>query len=418
MSGYLDRAVTVTRGVVNGAQSDRITFIAASLAYYALISLLPLLLLALAAAAAFGDAGTVEALVDGASGALGEQAGTLVRDGLAGAAGAGGATVLGLAVLLWSGLKLFRGLDVAFSAVYARPGPESLLDQLRNGTVALGAVVAGVAATVLVGALVAGIGVGESVRRFDLLGVVGTIGLVAGLVAAFLPLYYVLPGGKVAVREALPGAVFAAVGWTLLQTGFRAYAGTAGSYETYGALGGVLLLVTFLYIGALLLLLGVVLNAVLAGRAAADTGLAEPANPTPEPTAALNRTMTQDRPDDLSDEELREELERLYDELDRFEARIDDRTVHREEIESDLKRYVRRQVRRGKARGWGPYLVLLYGTAMTLGAFFYLSGGWAILAMLVVWLSTLGLYALMLLVGTTATLVGVPGRLKDRLESR
>ena len=418
MNGYLDRAVTVTRGVVNGAQSDRITFIAASLAYYALISLLPLLLLALATAAAFGDAGTVEALVDGASGALGEQAGTLVRDGLAGAAGAGGATVLGLAILLWSGLKLFRGLDVAFSAVYARPGPESLLDQLRNGTVALGAVVAGVAATVLVGALVAGIGVGESVRRFDLLGIVGTVGLVAGLIATFLPLYYVLPGGKVAVREALPGAVFAAVGWTLLQTGFRAYAGTAGSYETYGALGGVLLLVTFLYVGALLLLLGVVLNAVLAGRAAADTGLAEPANPTPEPTAALNRTMTQDRPDDLSDEELREELERLYDELDRFEARIDDRTVHREEIESDLKRYVRRQVRRGKARGWGPYLVLLYGTAMTLGAFFYLSGGWAILAMLVVWLSTLGLYALMLLVGTTATLVGVPGRLKDRLESR
>ena len=418
MNGYLDRAVTVTRGVVNGAQSDRITFIAASLAYYALISLLPLLLLALAAAAAFGDAGTVEALVDGASWALGEQAGTLVRDGLAGAAGAGGATVLGLAVLLWSGLKLFRGLDVAFSAVYARPGPESLLDQLRNGTVALGAVVAGVAATVLVGALVAGIGVGESVRRFDLLGVVGTVGLVAGLIAAFLPLYYVLPGGKVAVREALPGAVFAAVGWTLLQTGFRAYAGTAGSYETYGALGGVLLLVTFLYVGALLLLLGVVLNAVLAGRAAADTGLAEPANPTPEPTTVLDRTMTQDRPDDLSDEELREELERLYDELDRFEARIDDRTVHREEIESDLKRYVRRQVRRGKARGWGPYLVLLYGTAMTLGAFFYLSGGWAILAMLVVWLSTLGLYALMLLVGTTAALVGVPGRLKDRLESR
>ena len=55
---------------------------------------------------------------------------------------------------------------------------------------------------------------------------------------------------------------------------------------------------------------------------------------------------------------------------------------------------------------------------MTLGAFFYLSGGWAVLAMLVVWLSTLGLYALMLLVGTTATLAGVPGRLKDRFESR
>ena len=417
MNGYFDRAVTVTRGVVNGAQSDRITFIAASLAYYALISLLPLLLLALAAAAVFGAPGTTETLVERASEALGEQAGALVREALVGAVG-GGATAFGVAVLLWSGLKLFRGLDVAFSAVYGRPGPESLLDQLRNGTVALGAVGVGVAATVAVGALVAGVGVSESVERFDLLGVVGTVGLVAGLTVAFLPLYYILPGGAVEVREAVPGAVFAAVGWTLLQTGFRAYAGAAGSYETYGVLGGVLLLVTFLYVGALLLLLGVVLNAVLAGRAAADTGITEAEEPTPEPTAVLDGIMTQDRPDDLSDEELREELERLYDELDRFEARIDDRTVHREEIESDLKRYVRRQARRGKARGWGPYLVLLYGTAMTLGAFFYLSGGWAVLAMLVVWLSTLGLYALMLLVGTTATLVGVPGRLKDRFESR
>jgi len=128
--------------------------------------------------------------------------------------------------------------------------------------------------------------------------------------------------------------------------------------------------------------------------------------------------MTRDHPDDLSDEQLREQLEELYDELDRFERRIDDRTVHREEIERDLKRYVRRQVRRGKASGWGPYLVLLYGTLMTLGAFFYLSGGWAILAMLVIWLSTLGLYVLMLIVGTTASLAGVPGRVKDRFEDR
>ena len=67
VNGYLDRAVTVARGVVNGAQSDRITFIAASLAYYALISLLPILLLVLAAAAAFGDPGTVEQLVERAS---------------------------------------------------------------------------------------------------------------------------------------------------------------------------------------------------------------------------------------------------------------------------------------------------------------------------------------------------------------
>ena len=273
MNGYLDRAVTVTRRVVDGAQSDRISFMPARLAYYALISLLPLLLLALAAATALGDPGTVGRLVD-ATAALGDRTGPLVREALAGAAG----------------------------------------------------------------------------------------------------------------------------------------------YETYGVLGGTLLLVTSLYVGALLLLVGVVPNAVVAGRG--HTALPGRGADTPEPTAVLDGIMTRDRPDDPSEEQLREELKRLHEELDRIEEHIDDRTVHREEIESDLRRYVRRRVRRGKARGWGPYLVLLYGTAMTLGAFFFLRGVWAILAMLVVWLSTLGLYALMLIVGTTVTVAGLPGRLRDRFDRR
>jgi membrane protein len=416
---HLDRAVTVTRGVVNGAQSDRITFIAASLAYYAFISLLPLLLLALVAAAVFGDSGVVEALVTEATETLGPQAGTLVQDALTGAEGRGGATLVGLVVLLWSALKLFRGLDIAFSEVYGDVGPESLGEQLRDAVIALGAVILGIAATVLIGIVIAFFRVDVFIEGIDIVGVLGTLMLVFGLTLAFLPLYYFLPGTDVALGEAIPGAVLAAIGWTALQTGFRLYAANAGSYEAYGVLGGVLLLVTFLYFGGLVLLVGAVLNAVLAGRADEETGLVEPETPDPEPTAVLEGIMTRNRPDeDLSDEELEAELERLYDELDRFEECIDDRTVHREQIEGDLKRYVRQQVRRGKARGWGPYLVLLYGTAMTLGAFFSLSSGWAVLAMVVIWLSTLGLYALMLLVGTTVTVAGLPGRLKDRFEGR
>ncbi len=113
----------------------------------------------------------------------------------------------------------------------------------------------------------------------------------------------------------------------------------------------------------------------------------------------------------------RDELRDLQEKLDTFEEEIEDRTVHRKELESDLKQYVRGRLRRGHARGWGPYLVLLYGTAMTLGAFYFLSGGWAILAMLVIWLSTLGMYTLMLLVGVTFTAVGVPGRAIDKIRN-
>ncbi len=113
----------------------------------------------------------------------------------------------------------------------------------------------------------------------------------------------------------------------------------------------------------------------------------------------------------------RDELRDLQEKLDTFEDEIEDRTVHRAELERDLKGYVRNRVRRGHATGWGPYLVLLYGTAMTLGAFYFLSGPWAVLAMFVIWLSTLGLYTLMVLVGVTITAVGLPGRTLDKVRN-
>lgn len=105
----------------------------------------------------------------------------------------------------------------------------------------------------------------------------------------------------------------------------------------------------------------------------------------------------------------------LREAFDRLEDDIEDRTVHREAIESDLKRYVRWRQRRGHARGWGPYVVLLYGVVLTLGAFFYLEGGWAVLAMLIIWLSTLGLYVFMVVTGATLGALSYPvAKLRNR----
>jgi membrane protein len=118
-----------------------------------------------------------------------------------------------------------------------------------------------------------------------------------------------------------------------------------------------------------------------------------------------------DRPNTVTEADLAEMRERI----EAFEDEIEDRTVHREELERELKGYVRQRTRRGRARGWRPYLVLLYGTAMTLGAFFFLGGLLAILAMLVIWLSTLGLYMLMVIIGVTSTALGLPGRIANRL---
>jgi Flp pilus assembly protein TadB len=111
--------------------------------------------------------------------------------------------------------------------------------------------------------------------------------------------------------------------------------------------------------------------------------------------------------------EREDEIEDLREDLEAFRLEVEDRTVRRAEIESDLKEYVRSRLRRGHVRGWGPYLVLLYGTAMTVGAFYFLAGIWAILAMFVIWLSTLGLYVMMVLTGAMIHALSLPGAAVD-----
>lgn len=139
-----------------------------------------------------------------------------------------------------------------------------------------------------------------------------------------------------------------------------------------------------------------------------------------EPVARDEFDPPSEAPADLADDvhRVEEEVYRLRGELSRFERAVEERTVKRPALEADLRRYVRQRMRRSRARGWGPYLVLLYGTIMTLGAFHFLAGGWAILAMLVVWLSTLGLYVVMVSVGAVFTLLGIPGRLRNAIGRR
>ncbi|WP_336360592.1 YihY/virulence factor BrkB family protein [Haladaptatus sp. ZSTT2] len=407
MNQRAETIATTGKAIVREAQDQQITFLAASLAYYAFISLIPLLLLTLALGSLFGGEAFSEAIVGALSGMLSSDGEALIAAALTGAAGRGGATIIGIGFLLWSGLKIFRALDIAFSSVYDSALPDSIVAQVKNGLVTLIAVAGGLMLTAAVGAAIAFTGL-------PVLQLVGPFALVIVLAVAFVPLYYFLPAGDVSLREALPGAVFAAVGWTVLQTGFRIYAGQAEQFQAYGIIGAVLLLVTLFYLGSIVLLAGAVINAVLAGRTGApkDRQLHKggPRRDKRQPASMTDeRDDTKTAPESVSDE-----LAALRADLEAFEEEIEQRTVTRDEVESDLERYVRGRMRRGHARGWGPYLVLLYGTVMTLGAFFYLSGGWAILAMLVVWLSTLGLYVVMLGVGLVGNAVNVPGRVRDR----
>lgn len=263
MNTSLHRAIRILRAVIDGIRSDQVTFIAASLAYYAFVSLIPLLLLAIVVMSVVLGPESSHNVSTQVTSSVGKQAGELVEDALIRPSGNGGAAIASILVLLWSGLKLFRGLDVAFSTIYEDASRPGLLAQLRNGLITLLGVGAGIGVTILVGMILTHPEISLSVAGVNIIKTIAPLAQITGLTLTFMPLYYVLPGKPIKLREAVPGAVVAAIGWTTLQTGFSIYATQAGKYAAYGAIGGVLLIVTFLYFGGLILLVGVVLNATL-----------------------------------------------------------------------------------------------------------------------------------------------------------
>ena len=243
---------------VRTVRERRLTFLAGSLAYNAFVSLVPFLILLFLVAGAVGDEVLTDRIEASTQAFLTPEAQDLITDALTNAGGQTGLSAVGLLVTLWGALKPFRGLNAAFAEVYGRSGDVTFLGELRDGVVAFAAVGLSLFAVSVAGGAFA-------YFDFALLYVLNPVLLLAGLSAAFLPLYYVFPDVELGLREALPGSVVAAGGWALLEMGFQMYA-AAVRYEAYGVIGGVLLLLMWLYFGGLVLLVGAAVNAVIRER--------------------------------------------------------------------------------------------------------------------------------------------------------
>ncbi|WBH18159.1 YihY/virulence factor BrkB family protein [Sphingomonas radiodurans] len=69
-----------------------------------------------------------------------------------------------------------------------------------------------------------------------------------------------------------PGSLLASVGWMIMTLGFGLYVANFGSYDaTYGSLGAAIVLLTWLYLSAYVLLLGAEFNCELERQTARDT---------------------------------------------------------------------------------------------------------------------------------------------------
>ncbi len=260
MGTRLDRATALGRNVVAEVRAENVPFMAGSIAYQAFVSLVPLVALVFVAAALVGDAALADRIISLTGSSLPPSAQRLLRNYIVGSAeGGAGVSVLGAVTLVWGTLKIFRGLDTAFSEIYDTEGKNSLVDQVKDGLVVL--VALGFAFGLAVVATTA-----FAALNVPFIGFLTPLLLVVGLSVAFLPMYYRFPDVDVTVREVVPGVVVAAVGWTVLQSLFQVYVAATGKSSAIDVVGAIVLLLTWLYFSGLVLLVGAVVNAVLAGR--------------------------------------------------------------------------------------------------------------------------------------------------------
>ncbi|WP_438350470.1 YihY/virulence factor BrkB family protein [Paenibacillus sp. FA6] len=87
------------------------------------------------------------------------------------------------------------------------------------------------------------------------------------MVIVFTLVYWIAPNRKMSYKEALPGAIFTTFGWIATSMLFSIYVSRFGEFtKTYGSLGGVIVLLIWLYISSMIILIGGVMNATLAFR--------------------------------------------------------------------------------------------------------------------------------------------------------
>lgn len=191
---------------------------------------------------------------------IGSTLDAVIGDGV----GRNGASIIAGGILLWSSFMLIQAINVSFADIYGTRAERPLRGTLVNSLVTFGTVVVAVPFVSL------GVVTLMTVMDVPSVRILGVPLLFVVFLGVFTPMYYLFPGRGTTLRESVPGATFAAVAWTTCSVLFRLYVTTAEGIRLYGAVGAVLLVLTWLYVGGLMLLVGAVINAVLAERVEVD----------------------------------------------------------------------------------------------------------------------------------------------------
>jgi membrane protein len=249
--------------------ADNCFALAAELAYYFLLALFPALLFLVALISFIPIHGLLEFITGSLARVAPGEAIKLMQDQLLNIAGNknGGLLTLGMLGTIWStssGVSAIMDvLNQAYDIQESRPYWKTKAIALAL-TIALAVFI--VVATVLV---LVGPALAEKMAAWFHLGAAFTWTwkivqwpVVFALVSlAIAIVFYYAPDAEQEWVWITPGSVLATVLWLLVSLGFRFYVAHFGSYNaTYGAIGSVIVLMTWLYFSSLAVLAGAELN--------------------------------------------------------------------------------------------------------------------------------------------------------------
>lgn len=255
-------------------REDNLTDWAAALTYYGLLSLFPMLIALVSIVGLFADPQATTQTVTDIVTRIGPESGAQTFSGpihsiTSNRGSAGVLFVVGLATTLWSASgyigTFIRASNVIYETEEGRPFWKLRPLQLAVTLAMVIMVAAVLVALVLTGPVVRAvadpIGVGDSavtVWSYAKWPVLATL-----FVLMIDLLYYASPNAKLrGFAWVTPGAVLALALWAVASAGFALFVANFGSYDkTYGTLGGVVVLLIWMWITNVAILLGHELNA-------------------------------------------------------------------------------------------------------------------------------------------------------------
>jgi len=277
--------IAVAKAAWAEASDDNVGLVAAGVAFYGFLAIVPLLGALVLSYGIFADPRTVIDTVNQLTAVMPADAARLIGEQLMGVVqGSDGKKGLGLlfalAVALFGARNGAGAIITALNIAYE--------EHEKRGIVVLNLTALAITAGAVLVALVAVVAVTALGALDELLGRQPVLVAVGRILSYLLFLLAAAAGAATLYRFGpsraqprwqwiTPGSFFTALGLLVLTLGFGFYVTRFGNYNaTYGALGSVVVLLTWLYLSSYILLLGAELNSEFEHHVAADTTTGAP----------------------------------------------------------------------------------------------------------------------------------------------